>query len=374
MRILHIANWYPNQWEEIEGIFVKEHFKVFSKVTDGHMLNIQVRNGERLFEYKHINYSNSEEGYYILTKIKSNKIIEILTTLLLIWGLLKSDYKKYDLLHFHIAYPLLSYYSWWKRLIKTPVIILEHWTAYHLNFNLPKNTNKLDRIKKIFRQKIPVITVSKALLEDIQKFSGANDFPSRVIPNVINKQHNRNKKNLNKVPVFFIVNIWRKLKNPFIMLEAFSSLAIQGKSFELRIGGYGELLDDMKKFVKYHKLESQTIFLEKMDSQQIENELNSCDAYLFSSKYETFSVACADALTCGCPLIGPPIPCILEYTSPEEIVTIDEDSATEWKSKLKYFMEHQNNYNNDEIAKKAKNYFSNKNIQDLYIGFLNESF
>ena len=250
-KVLHITNWYPNKWDNIEGIFVKEQYKVFSEVTDSYLVNVQVREGKKLFEYQYIDYSETEKGYYLLSKIKSQKIIEILTTFLLLWALIKSDYKKYDLLHFHIAYPLLTYYSWWKRVITKPILISEHWSAYHFNFYMPKETKKLDRVKKIFRQNIPLIAVSKALLKDIQIFSGTENFPATVIPNVIDtesflpgeKQHNT-------IPRFFIVNVWRPIKKPFAMLKAFAQLTAEGKSFELIIGGYGELLEEMKKFVE----------------------------------------------------------------------------------------------------------------------------
>jgi len=86
-KILHITNWYPNKWDDLEGIFVKEQYKVFSEVADCHLVNVQVRTGKKLFEYQHIDYSDNEEGYYFLTKIKSTKIIEVLTTLLLLWAL-----------------------------------------------------------------------------------------------------------------------------------------------------------------------------------------------------------------------------------------------------------------------------------------------
>ncbi len=372
-KVLHITNWYPNKWDNIEGIFVKEQYKVFSEVTDSYLVNVQVREGKKLFEYQYIDYSETEKGYYLLSKIKSQKIIEILTTFLLLWALIKSDYKKYDLLHFHIAYPLLTYYSWWKRVIIKPILISEHWSAYHFNFYMPKETKKLDRVKKIFRQNIPLIAVSKALLKDIQIFSGTENFPATVIPNVIDtesflsggKQHNT-------IPRFFIVNVWRPIKKPFAMLKAFAQLTAEGKSFELIIGGYGELLEEMKKFVEDHNMKASTVFLGKMNHTQIVQELSCADAYLFSSEYETFSVACAQALTAGCPLIGPPIPAIMEYADNSDRVEVKKNDAISWGKALLFYMKHREDYDQKKIAKKAQTYFSNERIKQTYIDFLNE--
>lgn len=376
-KILHITNLYPNQWENLEGIFVQEQYKVFSGVTDSHLINVQVREGSKLFEYQHIDYSDTEEGYYLLTKIKSQKIIEILTTFLLLWVLFKTNYKKYDLLHFHIAYPLLTYYSCWKRIIKKPLVISEHWSAYHFNFYMPKETKKLDRVKNIFRQNIPLITVSKALLEDIQKFAGSKEFPAVVIPNVIDHKyfHYRNNIVSNEIPVFFMVNVWRSIKNPFPMLEAFADLSSKGIPFQLNIGGYGPLLEDMKDFVKEKRFESQVVFLGKMDKTEIAKELSVSHAYLFSSEYETFSVAYAQALSCGCPLVGPPIPAILEYAEPQkDIVLLEENTTQAWINSIEIFIENLSSYNRIQVSKKAEKYFSNENIKKLYQEFLSQNF
>jgi glycosyltransferase involved in cell wall biosynthesis len=372
-KILHISNWYPNKWDNLQGIFIKEQFKVFSEVTHSHMINVQVRQGESLLSYEYIKYSNTEEGYYFFTKIKSNKIIELLTTFLLLWALIKSDYKKYDLLHVHIAYPLLIHYFLWKKIIKIPVIISEHWSAYHFNFHMPKDTNKLDSIKRIFRQDIPLITVSESLKQDIENFSDIKNNHSIVIPNIININNFNNNYTHNSIPTFFILNIWTKIKNPFPLLEGFSNLDKQGVAFHLKIGGYGDLLDDMKKYIKKNNFEDRVSFLGKMDKSQISQEYVNSDAYLYSSKYETFSVVCAEALCCGTPLIGPKISAILEYTKPEDITIVNENNADSWVSAINSFIEKKDNYNKKEISKYYSQYFSNEKIQQKYLDFIKKS-
>ncbi len=367
-KVLHIANWYPNKWDNLEGIFIQEQYRVFSKVTDSHLINVQVREGTKLIQYKYIKYSENEEGYYILTKIKLNKILEIFTTFLLLWALIKSNYKKYEILHFHIAYPLLIHYFLWKKIIKIPVIISEHWSAYHFNFYMPKETKKLDGIKKIFKQNIPLITVSKALLKDIQKFSGTKVFPSTVIPNVIDEKffYYRNTEITNDIPVFFSVNNWRKIKNPFPMLEGFAKLHHQGIDFKLVLGGYGEEIEKMKAYIQTEGFFEKVNFLGKMDKQEIADMLAQSDAYLFSSSYETFSVVCAQALCCGVPLIGPKLIAIQEYADDNIFLSLENNNSNEWAKKLETFVLTRANYNRKEIANQVNAYLSNKNIAKQY--------
>ena len=371
-KVLHITNWYPNKWDNVEGIFVREQFRAFSEVTSGNLINIQVREGTGWFEYRRVVYSDSEIGYYILTKIATYRVIEILTSLLLFWALIRSNIRQYDVLHFHIAYPLLTYYRYWKMFVRLPILVSEHWSAYHFNFYLPPEARKLDRIKKIFRQQIPVITVSKALLDDIRRFAGTDDFPSAVIPNVIDTRYFYfgNALEQTSKPRFFIVNVWRPIKKPFAMLEAFAELARDGKDFELIIGGYGDLFEEMQAFVKEHALEDNIHFLGKLDKAGIKRELSKADAYLFSSEYETFSVACAQALASGCPLIGPPLPAIWEYSDPNERVAVQRNNVEGWKKALEFFVDNRTMFDHEAIAQKAQSYFSTERIKHKYVDFI----
>ena len=368
-KILHITNWYPNKWNDIEAIFIQEQFRLFSTITDSSIINIQVRPSDKWMEYKHIKYSDNEEGYYLLTKIKSNKIIELITSFLLIFVLFKSNYKRYDLLHFHIAYPLLTYYHLWKKIIKIPLIISEHWSAYHFNFYMPKDTKKLDNIKRIFRQNIPLICVSKALVEDIEVFANAT-FRYYILPNVIDMDYFYLRQDYIKrdIPRFFAVNNWRDIKNPFEMLDGFLELHNSNIDFILVIGGYGELMDDIKSFVYTNNMTEKVIFYGKMDKLQIADELSQSDAYICSSYYETFSVVSAQALCCGNVLISPPIDAILEYTDDKSHIKIAKD----WSKKLQYFIEHRDNYSREYISQMASNYLSHKSIQNRYKDIVDE--
>ena len=368
-RVLHITNWYPNEWDSLEGIFISEQFKIFSHITDSRLVNIKVRNFNSFLKFKYIRYSSNEEGYYILTRIKSHKIIEIMTTILLIFVLIKSKYKDFDLLHFHIPYPMLSYYFIWKRFIKSKIVISEHYTAYHFNFYMPKDTKKLDRIKRIFRQDIPVISVSKALIDDIKTFS-YSDFKSIVIPNVIDINYFflKEKKIQNKIVKFFTVNNWRDIKNPFAMLDGFLELNRSGIDFRLTLAGYGKLYIDIEKFVIKNNLSNKIKLLPKLDKEEISNQLHLSDYYITSSKYETFSVVSAQAIMCGVPLISPPISCILEYTDDKSHIKVYES----WSKSLKYAIDNINTFNREYISTMANSYLSHQNIERKYIEFLDE--
>lgn len=377
LRVLHITNWYPNHWNTYEGIFVKEQFDAFCSVTSAQLVNVQVREGKSLFSLKHFRYNEREEAYFILTSITRFRIIELLTSLLLLYVLYKKRANKFNILHVHVAYPLLLYYKLWKRFLKIPVVISEHWTAYHYNFNLIKGSKGHNRIRSIFSNGLPLITVSRALQKDIVLFAERNDFKKYVLPNIIDLNVFRflnvseKDENPDKLFSFFVINLWRSLKNPFPLLEAFKELLPHYK-LNLLIGGYGELLPEMEKFVKVQSLQNSITFLGKMSKEQIAETLSGVDAYLFSSNYETFSVACAQALCCGVPLIGPSIDAIREYAGEEDGIFIEQNTKEEWLKGIADFIVRSQFFNKENIAKRATNRFSLSAFKKDYLSIMED--
>lgn len=373
MRVLHISNWYPNEWVAHEGVFIREHFHLFSTVADSRLINVQVRPGDKWFEFRHRRYNERESAYFILTKITKVRLVEVLTSALLLWVLLKERASTFDIWHFHIAYPLLIHFRWWKRWwrqgLTKRILISEHWSAYHFNFRLPNDTKKLDRVKKIFRQNLPVVTVSQALLDDIRKFSNTNDFPSYVIANVIDDTVFRvipcamAKSHIN----FFMVNVWRDVKNPFPIIDGFRRfLQSIEPNAALFVGGYGPLLPQMKDYVQETGITDRVIFTGRLEKQEIAQYLACTDAYLYASTYETFSIACAQALFCGVPLMGPKIPAIMEYTSKDAYIEVDDNSGEGWERAMREFVRQGEKFHREKIAGQVRETLSTPAIVQKY--------
>src|SRR5690606_2224637 len=101
-----------------------------------------------------------------------------------------------------------------------PLILSEHWSAYHFHFNVP-NRDKLGRIKRIFQNPMHLVTVSKALAEDIMYFSGSDDILYTVIPNVIDKGifYYAPATEI-KAGTLLMVSQWKVPKDPFVIFQA----------------------------------------------------------------------------------------------------------------------------------------------------------
>lgn len=368
MPILHIASWYPNPWDDVEGNFIRDQIAVFRREYPAEVVVVQVRPSPgRWLRFTRPALDGGARGYILHAPVRAgSKVLEVLSTLLLLGVLLRLRAWRFDALHVHIAYPLLIHAHLWRRLFRKPIIISEHWSAYHYNFHLAEGSRALAHMRRPFQQGFPVLAVSDALLADIRNFAQRDDFAGIVLPNVV-PLHGATDA-ARKVPVLFAVNRWVPVKNPMPMLEGLARAADAGLAFHLVIGGYGTLIDEMKAFVDTSALRGRTTFPGKMTKLQIAAQLAQSDGYLFSSDYETFSIACAEALGAGVPLIGPHITAVAEYAGPQDLAMVEPRSATGWQDAITLFVAAwaRGDWDRHAIAQRAQARFSDTTLRARY--------
>jgi glycosyltransferase involved in cell wall biosynthesis len=364
MKVLHITNWYP-YGDDQNGDFIERHYKCAKTISNSELLHIQVTTGK--FKLKNNLSSNSDEKYCLLfVPIKSSRILELLTTILLSYVLLTYKLKKrsYDLYVFHIAYPLLSYTKLIKKIINKPMAILEHWTAYSQNFNLPKESKGRKRIASIFHHDIPIITVSEALRDDIIRFSENDAFDKYIVPNVISDNIFYPKKyyQRDKIIFFMLANWSSPHKRLMLGVEAFYNACKKYDNLELRIGGKGNQLDNAKNFLKkYPEISKKVTFLGQIEYYEVGDEMRNADAFLHPTDVETFSLVCAEALFCETPVIASDVPPIPTFVNSTNGFLIDNNKET-WSKTLISFIENSNQFVNKNIGEDARNRFSPKAI------------
>lgn len=368
MKILHIANWYPGPWDNVEGNFVRDQIALFREELPADVVVVQVRpvRGQWPRLEKPV-LDGGARGYILHAPVRpGSKPLEWLSTLVLVLVLLRKRAWRFRALHFHIAYPLLIHSRFWRKLFRRPIVISEHWSAYHYKFHLPQGSRALKHMQSPFQQGDPVLAVSNALLQDIREFSGRADFSGFVLPNVVPLHGPA--QSAREIPTLFAVNRWNPIKAPMAMLDGLRLATEAGVEFNLVIGGFGFLIEDMEAFVAESALRGRTCFTGKMTKAEIAAQLAVSDGYLYSSDYETFSVACAEALGAGVPLIGPHIPAIAEYAGPQDRVEVATRTPEAWATAIEEFIATwiDGNWDRRAIAHRAKARFSPSALRDSY--------
>lgn len=158
------------------------------------------------------------------------------------------------------------------------------------------------------------------------------------------------------------------VKNMIHMLEDWHQLADAEQRFNLVIGGYGPLIDAMKKFAAWSALRNCTTFIGKLTKPQIAAQLVQTDGYLFSPNYETYSLACAEALRARVSLTGPNITVIANYAGPQDWLQVPERNPEVWCSAMVHFLETgaSARWDRTAIAQRAVTQFSEATLREGY--------
>ena len=170
LRVLHIVPWFPNPNNKVEGVFIAEHIKALNKFCDNKVLHYLFGN-HRLIEED--NFEGIDIDRVTLKPILNKWIFkEKLVSKHIIKYLIREQ-SNFDLVNFYITYPnaiLITDLS--KQFPKLKFCMMEQWSAYHTQFGLAKENKGRKRIENIFKNNIPLFTVSKALGDDILSFIG----------------------------------------------------------------------------------------------------------------------------------------------------------------------------------------------------------
>lgn len=376
MKVLHITNWYPNKENPYEALFVREHFRSLDSFTEkNELIHIEVKDSARIWKTESYSMEQGSQSFVLSTFLaRSWKVRELLTFLILFTKIfLSRKHKRYDAVCFHVAYPLLTYMKLVKWILGDKMLMLEHWTAYHFNFNLPSGSRVLNPIRNIFRHDVPLITVSKALGEDIRSFSGVESLKSHVLPNVVDSELFCFKGDNPPVePVLFMLNYWRPIKSPFVILEAFKLLIAEIPRARLVIGGYGPLWSEMENFVKRNKLEENVKFKGKMSKHEIAEQHRNSTFFLHSSTYETFSVVTAEALMCGTPVVVSNIPAIAEYVNESNGRLVSGNDPLDWHKAILSMINEKDRFNRKHIREQMTKKFSKQAVGAKFLEILTE--
>ncbi len=353
-------NWYPNKWNQKEAIWTKKHIESLDPHAENQVFHVQVRHGK--FGFHSYPLEDRGEACILTVNTRIWFLIELLTTLLLWYVLIfKVKKKKVDVYNFHITYPLLTYSRIITFFIRKPIFVTEHWSAYHLNFGVKK---ELKRIKRIFsNKKLKFIVVSKALLNDIQTFSG-EVIESYLVPNVIDaKLFYHQKKERNKRQIFML-SYWKVPKKPLVVFEAIKRLTSDYPDVELHVGGFGPQLEDMKAWIANNEMEDRIQLLGSMDSKEIGNKMSEVGLFAHCSDYEVASVVCMESVCCGTPVVASNVGGIGEYVDNSIGRLVNGNDPQNWESVIREALEVSFDYK--MISEKSLQRFSFKGVGQKY--------
>lgn len=363
LRILHITNWFAEPQAPHRTPFITEHLEALAPYVSQQLWHVEVQDSAQPWHLQMIDRGAGRHALLLQSSVRSWQLRELLTLLLLLILRFRLWRGGWDLVVVHIAYPLLRFPRLVRLLFGRRLLLIEHWSAYHTNFQLVPGSRSLQRLQGMFYTGIPVVAVSQALASDIRRFAARPDLSVTKVPNAVDTRLFRfdHQGSQPEGAHFLMVASWAPVKRPLFVFEAIRALVAEHPWIRLRVIGGGEQLPAMQAFLCNHQLEEAIQLLGPQSKSRIAQELQLATALLHPSDYETFSVVCAEALCCGVPVLASAVGALPELIEPANGRLV-QNSVEGWTAAMRVLIVDPPAWDHASIAREASARFSRQAV------------
>lgn len=341
MKILFLTAWYPDRYDPMPGLFVKQHAEAVSEShsiavlyvhscdTYGYQTDLKSVNGVRTMVVYYPGVKKSCPGSSLI------KGYRMLKAQYKGYACLKNEFGKPDLVHVNILTRCGMFALLLKYVASIPYVITEHWSRY-----LPSRKSYKGMLRKcltrlVVRNSNGLVTVSEALKRAMIN-QGLDHKVFQVIPNSVDtevfvpgKGHPEGKKIISHISCFD-----DEAKNISGIIRSVYRLAQKRQDFELHLIGNGPDKKRMEALSQSLDLFNKFVFFDGLleGPELVKAYQRSAFTVLFSN-YENMPVVIGESLSCGVPVIAARVGGLPEVIDERNGILIDpgDENALEMK-------------------------------------------
>lgn len=336
MKVLFLTPWYPSEKDAMSGLFVQKHVEA----VRAQGVDVQV-----IFS----------QGWRDTWRQ---------------WKALQREGWMPDVVQLNVIQKQGALVLWMKKKYRIPYVIVEHWSGY-----LPENGQfrKLSPLKHRFfyhitREASIVLTVSEPL-QRAMRDAGFQAKKWGMIDNVVDEfffenQNNQNLQNHRKT-LLHVSCFDEKAKNVKGLLRAAKILSDKRQDWQLVLVGTGVDYAEVRAYAEGLDFpEGMLNWTGELTPREVANWMHKADAFVLSSRYETYGVVLAEAVAAGVPILSTPVGIAEEVADlivPQEIAQHKARRFAEfieailWKSNQEGKRKQKTNrYSADAIGKRLK--------------------
>lgn len=382
MHILILPTAYPNIYNDHSSIFVQDQAEALSKngvnvsVVGAIPISFKYILKHRFLKFGIYEYKKNSVNVrlFLFPSVPKMRFLSNFIRDKINKSLLRRYYESHqiDLIHLHnsVAGNIVILM---KEQYNIPYMVTEHSSAFARGL---VSQREMKKYKWVYQKSSYNIAVSKTfcrLVEDIF------DLEFNYLPNVVNSEYFSPKEDASKKDFQFInIANLNKNKNQILLIRAFSKLFSENKNIKLSILGGGLEYKNLQNEIDTLHMQEQINLFGFAPREQVLEQLHHSDAFVLSSKYETFGVVLIEAMSCGLPVIA------TKCGGPESIIENDElgilvenDDLEELSNAMKYVYENREKYESKKIRNYVVDNFSEKAIStkliNIYKKVLNEA-
>ena len=356
LKVLHVASWYPSEVHPSLGNFIARHVEAVATACEvevwapvpvrgsaSSVVKMRDKNGTELREIEGQTWT-VRRLYHEATR---PQLVGVARSVASVAS--KMDWTP-DVVHVHVAYPAGSSAVAWAKKWGVPVVLTEHWTAYHDFGSVPWWRRRV--IRDVVKRTDAVCPVSADLGEAMDA-AVPGMGPVHVVPNVVDTSRFKpaEEETLAGVPVgatrrrleghavervLHVSSMNDDQKNITGLLEALSPLLKANPALKATfVGGELARLDGHRSWVKAQGLEGRIVFAGPLGTDEVVKHMQTHDVLMLNSRRENFPCVIAEAWACGIPVMSTDVGGIREHLPPglsERGFLLPAGSgAAEWK-------------------------------------------
>lgn len=360
LRVLHIASWYPSKVHDSLGNFIQRHIRAISTLHNCELWyaspvsvenpligNIEVRDGGGFTE---------KITYPMATKPGVRAVTRSLLRLLP-----GEDVSMPDLIHLHVAFPAGRAARILAERWDLPLVVTEHWTAYHDSQHIPlwrrMSMRRTAAATSVF---CPVTDQLGQKMREFKMNNSSNSATYKTIPNVVDTDlftpGEGNSDNCLKI--IHVSSLNESQKNITGILHTMTRLKNSNLEFCIAfVGGSDtEKLNKLKSYATGLGLTNTRIkFTGPKSSQEVAEMMKQADGLVLFSRKENFPCVIAEAWATGIPVISTDVGGIAEHMDDSRGMLVkseDEGALADAIINLK------KNWDKEAIRKYAVDHFS----------------
>ena len=366
MNILVLPSWYKTPLNPTLGSFFTE--QAIGLVQRGHQVDVMfchgIKSDEKLLKPSIITYDDhgvQTHMIYIKPKVrKTGTIIQIINSVAYAIKLVKTQ--KIDIIHAHstlggfIAYGV-------KLFTGIPYVYTEHSTNFARGLMIGKEKWMT---KKALTHASSITAVSEPLKNQMMTLTS---HPVHAISNMVQNRFFETplKPTTESSSFHFFSCAYLTHKKGFdILIKAFSNVVKLGHSMTLSIGGDGEEKDHLQQLVNELNLQNHVNLLGSLSRCEVLYHMQQSDAFVLTSRYETFGIVYLEALACGKPIVMTKTDAYQRIVNDDNGIAIEIDDIEACSQALIKIQQNSHRYNPLQIRTHAYTHFSQEVILSQY--------
>lgn len=360
LRVLFVTNWFPRRERPLEGVFVREHARAVQLYDDVVVLHSMGTDPGITRAWRMEQELNRELTGGVLTyrvwhrrhPVPGSTYVRYVMSIIQAIRTLAVEGFRPDVIHAHIYEAgIPSVIA--GRLLGIPVLITEHYSVFPRNL-LP--WKELLKARVAFSLADRVLPVSNSLRAGIEARGLRARF--QVIPNAINEAFFEGISRPARAtagPIRLLtVGELKPVKGIPILLGALARVARQRTDWHLDVVGDGDERAAYQRLAEDLGIGEKVTFTPYLRPQELAARMRQADVFVLASSYETFSVATAEALASGLPVVATQSGGPAEFVVPGVGILVPPGDAVALSGALIEMLDRHRHYDPDVLSTYAR--------------------